>query len=108
MRGSNAQNGEFLCVANVSCTQFFCMLSGAPLIAFHSIDDYFMTSSGMCESCAGDASKGLVAITTTVIVVLLCFGFFVRYGSGQLQQKLKTIFVAYYSTAFDMAKFKIV
>ena len=67
-----------------------------------------MTSSGMCESCAGDASKALVAITMTVVAVLACFVIFVQYGSGPLQRKLKSIFLSYYSIAFDMAKFKIV
>ena len=67
-----------------------------------------MTSSGMCESCVGNASKTLVTITTTFIVLLLCFALFVQYGNAPLQRKLKSIFVLYYSTAFDMAKFKIV
>ena len=69
---------------------------------------YYATTGGTCEPCAGNASKGLVAISSSVVVLIIAFALFMQFGAGSLHHTLKTKFITYYPIIFDMAKFKII
>ena len=69
---------------------------------------YYATTGGACERCDGNASRNLVALTSSIVVLVIAFVLFMLFGGGSLHHALKTKLVVYYPIIFDMAKFKIV
>ena len=64
---------------------------------------YYATTGGACLSCAGDASNGLVAISSSAAGLIIAFILFVQFGSGKLHHALKKRLVMYYPIIFDVS-----